>query len=101
MNKVKLDMCSGLQLFQIIVGLMKEQASTEDVTLEIQAHGSFVTLCDVKTEKILSMEFDNFGGTVATWVKEKNGCDIPGPDFEIYKESELEKYIQTVFGLEV
>jgi len=100
MNKVKLEMSCGLKLFQVIIGLMKEQASTEDLTLEIQVAGPFVTLCDVKTEKVLSMEFDDFGGTIATWVKEKHGEDIAGPDFEIYKESELVAYIQSVFGME-
>jgi len=59
-----------------------------------------VTLCDVKTEKVLVMEFDNYGGTIATRIKEKQGEEIAGPDFEIYKESELEEYIQTVFGME-
>lgn len=99
MNKVKLETSCGLQLFQIIIGFMKEQTSAEDLTLEIQVAGPFVTLCDVKTEKVLSMEFDNFGGTIATWVKEKHGQDIAGPDFEISKESELVTYIQLVFGL--
>lgn len=100
MNKVKLEMQPGLQLFQVIVGIMREQASKEDLTLEIQATGPWVTLCNVKTEKVLSMLFDNFGGTLATWVKEKGGEEIPGPDFEIYKESELEAHIQSVFGME-
>lgn len=100
MKKVNIEMSCGLQLFQVVMGFMKEQASSEDLTLEIQAVGPFVTLCDVKTEKVLSMQFDNYGGTIATWVKEKKGEDIPGPDFEIYKESELEAYIQSVFGME-
>lgn len=46
------------------------------------------------------MEFDNFGGAIATWVKEKDSEQVLGPDFEINKESELKKYIQATFGLD-
>lgn len=100
MNKVKLDMCPGLQLFQVVLGFMQEHVTTADLTLEVQVAGPFLTLCDVKTEKVLIMEFDNFGGAIATWVKEKDSEQVLGPDFEINKESELKKYIQATFGLD-
>lgn len=99
MNKVKLDMGPGLQLFQVILGFMNEQETTKDLTLEIQVAGPFVRLCDVKTEKVLILEFDNYGGSIASSVKDKDSELLPGPDFEINKESELKEYIQTVFGM--
>lgn len=101
MFKVKTNVCPGIQFYAVIAGILTEQACVRELTLEIQVTVNWVTLHDPVSDKTLAFMVDYDFGTVASWIRDvKTREEIQGPDFEIHKESEIEEYIQKVFGME-